>query len=140
MKLKALFVSMLVFLFAGLAMAQDPSGLPAMIPDDQFVKMLFASLGGLSGLSALGIAAAIVQLVVAFLSTNLMGKLWQGIDGIWKIIVIMSLTAVSGVLTMVSQGVSVGAALIHTTTLSALMVLGNQIYQHFTQPKPPAVS
>ena len=136
MKIKFVSLSLvtMLFLFAFTAFAQV-AGMPADLPDEEFLKMLLASIGGLSGASALGVAAIVVQLLVALLRTNMVGKLWQKIPGIWKIISIMSMSAVSSVVTMTSQGVSVGAALIHSSVLSALMVLGNEIYKHFTEKK-----
>lgn len=124
----------LLFLCSFTAFAQV-AGMPAEIPNEEFLKLLLASLGGLKGSSALVVSAVIVQLLVALFRTQLFGGLWQKIPGIWKILAIMGMSAVSGVLTMVSQGVSWGAALIHTTTLSALMVLGNEIYRHVTEKK-----
>lgn len=130
---------LLVFaLMCSVAFGQvDP--LPPVMSDDMFVQELFKSLGGVAGMSALAIAGMVTQLVAKFLNTNLMSKVWQQIPGIWKIVTILSLTMVGGVLGMVSQGVSWGAALIHSTTLSALMVLANQIYLHIMEPKAPTV-
>lgn len=135
--LSALFMLVLM-LVCSVAFGQE-SPLPPVLPDDQFVMLLFQSLGGLPGMSALAIAGVATQLVAKFLNTQLMSKVWQQIPGIWKIVSVLSLTLVGGVLGMMSQGVSLGAALVHSTTLSALMVLANQIYQHMTEPKAPKV-
>lgn len=130
-----LLLGLTFIVFAYTAMAQSPSPSPvdpmAPVPMDEFLKLLMASIGGMGGATALTIAAVVVQLIVAFLKTDLMGNLFKNIDGIWKIAIVMGLTLVSGVLSLLTQGVSIGAALIHSTTLSALMVLGNQIYQHY---------
>jgi hypothetical protein len=121
-----------------LAFAQE-AVLPPEMTNEEFLQLLLASLGGVKGMSALAIAGMATQLVAKFLNTNLMSKVWVQIPGIWKIVTIVTLTAVGGVLGMVSQGVSWGAALIHSSVLSAVMVLANQIYQHVTEPKAPVV-
>lgn len=105
------------------------------IPVADFLQALLASLGGFKGASALAAAGLVVQLLLKLLKTDLMGKLFLKVDGIWKLVIIMTLTYASGVLSLMLQGVDVGAALIHSTTLASLMVLGNQLYQHFTAKK-----
>jgi len=135
-----MFLALSFIVFAYTAFAQSPEAgvVDPMAPVelDAFLKLLMASLGGMKGASALAIAAVISQLVVAFLKTPLMGKLFSKVNGLWKIAIVLALSLVSGVLGLMSQGVSLSAALVHSTTLSALMVLGNQIYQHFAaKPK-----
>lgn len=132
MKLSGIVMFMLLFCLS--AIAQD-SPLPPEMADQDFVSLLFASLGGMGGMSALGIAALVTQLVAKFLNTQLMGKLWAKIPGIWKIVTVVLLTAAGGVLGMVHQGVSWGAALIHSSVISALMITANQIYKHVTEKK-----
>lgn len=135
-----LFILTLSFVvFAYTAMAQSPSPSPAdplaPVQVDVFLQALLASIGGLKGAGGLAIAGAVVQLVVMAAKLDILGGLWAKIGGIWKLIIVLSLSYVSGVLSLVASGVSVGAALIHSTTLSALMVLGNEIYKHFTEKK-----
>ncbi len=122
-----------LFILSASAQVDDPM---AVIPISAFLEALLASLGGIKGASGLALAGMVVQLVIKLLKTDLMGKLFQKIDGVWKLVIILSLTYVSGVLSLMMQGVDLGAALIHSTALASLMVLGNELYKHFTQKKP----
>lgn len=121
-----------LFIMSAMAQVDDPM---ATIPVSSFLEALLASLGGFKGASGLAVAGLVVQLLIKLLKTDLMGKLFDKIDGIWKLVIIMTLTYASGVITLVLQGVDWGAALIHSTTLASLMVLGNQVYKHFTEKK-----
>jgi hypothetical protein len=133
----ALGLSFCLFAFAAIAQTDpSPAADPlAAVPVDIFLQALLASIGGLKGAGGLAIAGAVVQLIVMLAKLDILGGLWAKIGGIWKLVVVLSLSYVSGVLSLVASGVSIGAALIHSTTLSALMVLGNELYKHFAEKK-----
>ncbi len=100
-----------------------------------FFQFLLASLGGLKGASALVAAGVLVQLAVKFLSTGFFNKLFLKISGAAKLMIVSGLTLVSGVLGLMSQGVSLGVALAHSSTLAAAMVFIDQVYKHFSEKK-----
>lgn len=138
----ALGLSFCLFAFAALAQAPSPS--PSAMPDplapqttDLLIQFLLASIGGVKGAGALGIAALVVQALLRIANWDLLGGLWGKIPGFWKLITVMVLSYASGVLSLVAQGVSVGAALIHSTVLASVMVLGNQLYKQWDDLKSP---
>lgn len=101
-----------------------------------FLKLLIDSLGGLKGASSLVIAGVVVQLLIKAMSLPAVGKLFSEAQGWLKLVIVTGLTLVSGVIgLMTAGGLTLGAALVHSTTLAALMVFGNQIIQHFFPPK-----
>lgn len=113
-------------LFTGMAFAAD-----VIEPPSQMDIMAFlAALGGLKGASALVIAAAVVQGIMLALRSsvgNFLGK--------WRLTAVLLLSVVAGVIALRISGVSLGAALMHSTTLAALQVLANQIYKQFFEKK-----
>ena len=128
---------------SGAVLQMPPAGSQQL---SDFSQFLINSLGGLKGASALAIAAFVVQVLLKLLDMdvveNWLGKSFSDWSGAWKLVVISGLTLVSGVLGLMVMGhVSLGAALIHSTTLTAFMVFANQIYQHVIAPVPaPAAS
>lgn len=114
-----------------LAQVADPGAI-VPIPAQDFIGFLLQSLGGFKGASSLVVAGLVVQIIMKFLGTDIAGQLMAKLPGNIKIIIVTGLTLVSGVLGLMTVGgLSLGAALIHSATLSALMVFGNQIYKQF---------
>lgn len=103
------------------------------MPPQDFLLLLIQSIGGLKGASALVIAGTITQLLIKALSLSFVDGWFTKIAGAGKLIIVYGLTLVSGVLALMMTGVSLGAALVHSTTLSALMVFMNEIYKHFVK-------
>lgn len=121
------FVIMFLFMFPMMAFAQD-----APIPTDQFLMFILQSIGGIKGASALAIVGISVQIVIKFLSSDLCNQVFKGFSGFAKLITVSSLTLISGVLSlMISSGMGLGAALLHSSTLAAFMVLIDQIIKQF---------
>ncbi len=107
-------------------------------PNVQFLQMLLASLGGLKGASTLAIVGAVIQMLLQFIdlpwATGVFGKMFSDWQGHKKLLTVSFLTLVGGVVSLVSLNhLSWGAALVHSTTLTAFMVFANQIYQQVTK-------
>lgn len=121
------FVS-LMFLFAlpMLAFGQEAVDLSKELPIQDFVMSLVESIGGFKGASSLAIAAAVVQLVMKFFRTSL-----ASFAGKYKLVIVYLLSVVSGVMSMKLAGVDLFAAFLHSNTLAAIQVFGNQVYKQF---------
>ena len=104
-------------------------------PNIDFLKLLVESLGGLKGASTLAIVAVVVQLLIKFLNLPIAGGIFGAAKGWLKLAIVTFLTIVSGVTGLMIEGLSLGAALLHSTTLAAFMVFLNQIFQHFWAKK-----
>lgn len=103
---------------------------PPMPPSD-FFEILIQSLGGLKGASKLAIAGIVVKVLLAFANSELFGKAFSKIKGSMKLIIVLALSLVAGVIALMSEGMELSAALMHSTTMSAFLVLVNQIYKQF---------
>lgn len=106
---------------------------PAM-PTDEFISLFIESLGGLKGASALAIVILVLKILFAFLNSEIAGKIafMKNLDPGLKLFIILFISYVSGVLTLMSvSNLSFGAAFIHSTSMSALIVLLNQGYKKF---------
>jgi len=107
---------------------------PVEVPTADFLAFLFQSLGGVKGMSTLAIVGVVVQILIMFLKTPIASSIFVKLGGFWKLALVLTLTLVGGVLGLMSaSGLSLGAALVHSTTLSAFMVLANEVYKHFTE-------
>lgn len=135
--MKKYFSLILLLLFTGVFVFAQEGTPPAVSPTEDFLKLLMESIGGMKGASALAISALVVQLLIKLLKLPLVDGFFSKLAGTWKLVIVMSMTLISGVLSLMVSGVSFGAAVIHSTTLSAFMVLGNEIYKHFVAEKKP---
>lgn len=114
-----------------------PVVVPPVDPNGEFINLLIASLGGLKGASTLAIVGIVVQIIIKALNLPIAGKLFSESKGWIKLLIVSGLTLVGGVTGLMSvEKLSFAAALIHSTTLTALMVFGNQLIQHFSPKKP----
>lgn len=129
-----LFSVLMLTAFQVMAQATD---LP-VVPDAEFFSYLIQSLGGLSGASTLAIVGIVVQVLIKLMSTPMLGKLFTTLSGAWKLTIVSVLSLAGGVVTlMTANGLTIGAALMHSATLTAFMVLFNQVYKQFFAPAPP---
>lgn len=114
-----------------------PTGSPLIDQHtSEFLKYLIDSLGGLKGASSLVIAGAVVQALIKAMSLPAVGKWFKETQGHIKLLIVTGLTLVSGVIgLMTAGGLTLGAALVHSTTLAALMVFANQVIQHWPKKK-----
>lgn len=130
-----LLLPLFLLLVCSTAFAQAASLPVTDIATNDAVGQLLQSLGGLKGASGLAIAAAITQAVVLFFRTPL-----ANFAGKYRLLIVLGLNIGLGVLTLMTQGgLSVGAALLHSMTLSAFSVFGHQVYKQLTEKKdaPP---
>lgn len=103
-----------------------------------FLTLLFQSLNGLKGASALGAAGILVQLVLAFSKTSMAGMVFKKLSGGMKLVVVTGLTVVAGVVSLMLAGITLPAALVHSSTLAAFSVFGHQAYKEFFEKKKDA--
>lgn len=121
----------LLFVTAGLMFPLMSYAQDLQISTDEFLMYLLQSLGGFKGASSLVVAGLIVQIFIKFLNSDLSGKIFAGFKGFWKLAIVSFLSVVSGVISLMLNGVSLGAALLHSSTLAAIMVLLNQFVQQY---------
>ena len=125
-----------LFLFAFLsstfAFAQD---VVAPISNEDFLKLLVESIGGIRGAASLAVAGIVVKLLLAFLSSEFFGKLFKNLSGEIKLLIVSALSLAAGVIALMTSGLPLGAALVHSSTLTAFLVLFNQIYKQFIEKK-----
>lgn len=130
-----LFAFMIFALFSVMALAQvgvDPSVPPAT--NEDFLALLIQSIGGVKSLGSLAVVALAVQVVMKFLGTPWADKLFEK-SGAVKLLLIALFTLVGGVTTLMMSGLTLGAALVHSTSLTAIMVLFHQIYKQWIEKK-----
>ena len=86
------------------------------------------------GASTLAIVVSVVQLLIMFLKTPLVGQLFTKLTDDLKIILVTGLTVVGGVSSlMLTEQLPFVAALIHSTTVAALSVFAHQLYKHLVK-------
>lgn len=126
-RISAALVAIFVPVIAAIAIpvmvfAQD--SLP--VPSSDELQALLVAIGGAKGAGALAVAALGVQAVMMLLRTGL-----GDLVGKYRLLIVYLLTVVSSVLALKMAGVGVGAALIHSQTIAAIQVFGNQVFRQF---------
>jgi hypothetical protein len=101
-----------------------------IISEVAFLTKLVESLGGLGGMTALGIAALATQLIMLALKTSLAAA---KVPGKIRLLLVCGLSLVTGVLGLLAADVDFGAALLHSTTLAAFQVLLHQVKKQFVE-------
>lgn len=137
-----------LILFPCLLLAQEVVApalpVPVVDPNMDFLNLLMQSLGGIKGASALAIAGIVVKLLLKALDlplvAGLMGKAFKDWASGLKLTVVLALSYVAGVIGLMvpPTSLSLGAALVHSSTLAAFVVLSNQVYKHWIEKKPAA--
>lgn len=136
----ALVLSALVSSGIALGAIVQNSGLPeasASLPvSPEFIDYLVASFNGIKGASTLGAAALIVQVILKALDQPF-AKHWFGHkSGFSKLLIVSGLTfAITPIGLITGAGLSVSAALLHSTTLASFMVFLNQLYTQAKEAK-----
>lgn len=118
-------IALLFVLFVGTAFGQE-----IVEPSAQEIMNFLAALGGVKGASSLAIAALVVQgLMLLFRSSvgNFIGK--------YKLLTVLGLSLVSGVIALKLNGVDIGAAIVHSSTMASFQVFLNQLYKQFFEKK-----
>lgn len=124
-------LSYLIAFAIGLLMPALIFGQDVIVPptSDEIMSLL-ASLGGLKGASTLAIVAVVVQGLMLMLKSSI-GKF----AGAYQLLAVLLLTLAGGVVGLMIQGMDIGAALMHSSTLAAGQVLLHQIYKQFIEKK-----
>lgn len=104
-------------------------------PHIDFIKLLITSIGGLKGASNLAIVAVVIQLLLKLIDLPAFGKIFSNFSAAGKLLLVSGLTMVLGPISLILEGVPLGAALVHSATLSALTVFVHQVYKHFIEKK-----
>lgn len=122
-------------MFSTIAIAQETAPVLQDVSMIDFITLLIQSLNGLKGAGALGAAAVLVQLVLAFAKTPLAGMFFEKLPSGLKLVTVTGLSVLAGVVALLVSGVTLGAALVHSSTLAAFTVFAHQVYKHFFQKK-----
>ncbi len=103
------------------------------VSDLQFLQDLLEFIGGIKGAGTLAIVAGAVQLIMQLLKTEIISKLIPKLTGAKKLLIVSGLTMIGGVMVLMVEGQTIVQSLLHATTLAALQVFANQIFQQFTK-------
>ena len=122
------FCSFFFICLAGLGFAASAD--PVLVePTIQEWLQFLASLKGVHGLGALGIAGLTVQgLLYAFRSR------FVTLSGKQKLIAVQVLSTIAGIIGLRLQGADFVSSLVHANTLGAIQVFAHQVYKQFTDP------
>ena len=119
----------LMLMLSALALASDV----VPIPNEEYIKLLIESLGGLKGATALGIAGIVVKVLLATFNSELLGKQMDKLTGKYKLLLVTLLSLVGGIVALVSTGMPVLTALVHSSILPMFAVFVNQVYKQFVE-------
>ncbi len=131
--MKSFLLFAVSFLFVGAAFGltgNTMSGELIVPPSSEELLVFIQALGGWKGLGALGIAMIVVQGLLLLARTSLIN-----IEGKWRLFAVLLLSTISGVIALLSAGVPLTEALLHSQTLAAFQVLLHQIYKQFIEKK-----
>lgn len=120
-----------IILLPLLTMAQD---IP-VVENADFLQQLLSSLGGLKGAGALAIAYFVVQLLLKLLGTPLFGSVTKKVAGHIKLTIYLVLSIPACILAAKMSGLDWGAAVMHSSTVTAIGIALNQIYKQYIEKK-----
>lgn len=123
-----LFLSLLLFVFVlvpRLVLADD---INEVVPSEQVLLQLLAFITTLKGLSALAIAAGVIQLLMKLMKTPL-----AAVAGKWRLTMVALLSVVSLVVAAMATGLPLEAAVGSAPVLAGVQVFINQIWKQFFQ-------
>lgn len=137
---KVLMLSALLLSSTGFADIVENSGLPeatANLPvSPEFLDFLVASFNGAKGATVFGAAAITIQVIIKALDQPFSNYFFGKRSGLNKLLIISGLTfAVTPIGLIAGAGLSVSAALLHTSTLASFMVFLNQLYKQASEAK-----
>lgn len=112
---------------------ETPSGAMEVTPE--FLEFLLASMNGLQGAGVLGGSLIVVQILIRALDQPFANRFFSKRSGWQKLAIVAGLTFLVTPLGLVATGLPIGAALLHTSTLTAFQVLINQIYAQAKKAK-----
>ena len=125
---KGLFLGTLLMLPI-IAFAQELG----QVSDIEFLQELLKFVGGLKGAGSLAIVVGVVQVIMQLLKTPIIAKLIPKLTGAKKLLIVSGLSVAGGMMALMISGQTLFAALLHSTTLAALQVFANQIFQQFSK-------
>ena len=128
---KIIYILLVLAPILVLAQVLAPIAAPIVIdPNQDFMEMLIKSFGGVKGMTTLGIVGLASQLLMKFMATSWFNSIIPISKSSWKLPMISLLTIVGGVIgLMMGEHMTLLAALVHSTTLSAVMVFSHQWLQ-----------
>jgi len=107
-----------------------PEAQKALPVSPEFIDFLIASFNGMKGAGVIGGAAILIQLIVKALDQPFSDHFFGKRSGFNKLLIVSALTLALTPLGLVQgAGLSIGAALLHSTTLASFMVFLNQLYK-----------
>lgn len=96
------------------------------VPNEEVLSALLALVGGVKGASGLAIVALSVQLLMKFFGSSL-----ANFAGKYKLLIVSVLSLGGAVVASMVQGSSLVNALVNGSVLTAVQVLGSQVYIQF---------
>lgn len=119
---------------AGPSPSPNVAGYEVISPD--FLIYLVQSFNGWKGAGIFGGAAIIVQVLIKVMDQPFANRYFSNKSGLTKLGIVAGLTfAITPLGLMSAAGLSVGAALVHSASLTAFTVLVNQIYSQYKTDK-----
>ena len=123
-------------LFTVTAIAQVAADVIPVLDNLQFLELLIASIGGMKGASTLAIVGIVLKILLAFLNSEMGLKSFRNLKGASKLCIVLGMSYASGIITLMAvNGLGFWAAFVHSSSLSAFVVLSNQMYKKFLEKK-----
>jgi len=127
-----MFIIISLVLMSTMAFCQEV--LPVTTNED-FIKWVIATIGALKGASPYVIAGIVVELILKIFSTEMFGFMFKKLKGHVKLTIVLSLSYVAGVIALLISGETWMASLMNAASISAFLVLFNQIYKQYIVKK-----
>lgn len=114
------------------ALEPAPEAPQAPIIEQSDLDSLGKAINGLAGGGAMAIAFLVAQILMLLAK----GSLGAKFTGAWQLVTVSGLTMICGVLSLCIVGkLDLGAALVHSSTLTAFSVFANQVVQKLIAKK-----
>jgi membrane associated rhomboid family serine protease len=133
--IKFIFISILILPAISLCQSEN---LEENINLQNYLKLLFDSLGGIKGASTLATIAIIVQILMQTLRLNCIQTKLPKILGKHKFLIVYLLSTISGILALKLQGIDWLSSLLHSNTLAAYQVLIHQAIKQLKEKNIPS--
>lgn len=101
------------------------------VPVQDLLSFLLKSMGGMKGASTIAIVAVALQGLLLAFRTRLLDKF----AGKYKLMIVYSLSMIAGIVALMSQGVDIQTALVHSNSMAAYQVFFHQIMKHVSEKK-----
>lgn len=128
--MKKFFGLLFVMLFTAIPFALFAQEVPGPVADIDAIQQILAVLTT-KGLAGLGLVAAVTQVLMLALRSNFVIAKFGEAKGSLRITILLGLTLVGGVVTLLLQGMDLVPALLHSSTVAAFQVFGNQLYKQY---------